>query len=169
MKWARVQKGFTLIEILLYVGIASTILLVSTMFLQTLLEARIKNTTIAEVEQQGLQVMQYITQTIRNAESVTIPSVGTSASLLTLDVVDVSDDPTLFDLSNGTIRITEGASSPVVLTNSRVIASNLTFENYSRPDTPGVVRISFILTYENLSGRQEHEFEKTFYASASLR
>ena len=60
-------SGFTLVELLLYVGISSAILLASSLFLATLLESRIKNQTIAEVEQQGLAVMQIITQDIRNA------------------------------------------------------------------------------------------------------
>lgn len=163
------QKGFTLIELLLYVSIASTILLVSTLFMQTLLESRVKNQTIAEVEQQGLQVMQQITQTVRNAENITSPSVGNSASSLTLDVVNASDDPTVFDLSGDTIRVSEGVGSPVALTNSRVTATSLNFQNLSRADTPSIVRISFTLTHVNPEGRQEYNFEKTFYASASLR
>ena len=169
MKNFQTQKGFTLIELLLYVGIASSILLVSTLFLQTLLESRVKNQTIAEVEQQGLQVIQIITQTIRNAETITSPTIGSSAASLTLDVIAASDDPTVFDLLGGAIRITEGVGSPIVLTNSRVTASALNFQNLSRADTPGIVRISFTLTHVNPAGRQEYDFEKTFYASASLR
>lgn len=165
----RFSPGFTLIELLLYVGIASTLLLVSTLFLATLLESRIKNQTIAEVEQQGLQVMQIITDSIRNAESITSPVAGASAATLTLDVVNSSNDPTLFDLSSGTLRMTEGAGSAVDLTNSRVTVSSLSFENLSRTDTPGILRVQFTLTYNNSSTRQEYSFTKTFYASASLR
>lgn len=163
------SAGFTLIELLLYIGIASTILLVSTLFLNTLLESRVKNQTIAEVEQQGLQVMQQITQAVRNAESITSPTPGNSGVSLTLDVVNASDNPTVFDLSSDEIRITEGAGSAIALTNSRVTASSLSFQNLSRADTPGIMRISFTLTHINPEGRQEYDFEKTFYASASLR
>ncbi|PJE77100.1 hypothetical protein COV05_00625 [Candidatus Uhrbacteria bacterium CG10_big_fil_rev_8_21_14_0_10_48_16] len=169
MKTNNSKKGFTLIELVLYVGIASGILLVSTLFLQTLLESRVKNQTIAEVEQQGLQVMHLIAQTVRNAENITSPTIGGSAGSLTLDVVNIVDDPTVFYVSGDSIQMTEGAGSTIALTNSHVAASALTFQNLSRPDTPGIVRVSFILTHVNSSGRQEYEFSKTFYASASLR
>lgn len=161
--------GFTLVELLLYVSIASIILLITSLFLFTLLESRIKNQTIAEVEQQGLQVMQLVTQTARNSEAITSPAVGTSASSLTLDVVAAGSDPTTFDLSSGVIRITEGAGTATALTNSRVTASALTFQNLSRASTPGTVRIQFTLTAVNPSGRNEYNFAKTFIASASLR
>lgn len=163
------KKGFTLIELLLYVAISSVMLLVISFFLQTLLESRIKNQTIAEVEQQGLQVMQLITQTVRNAQAITSPLLGTSASSLTLDVITVVSDPTMFDLSSGAIRITEGAGSPVALTNSRVTASGLTFQNLSRTSTPGIIRIQFTLTHVNPEGRNEYSFTKTFIGSATLR
>ena len=163
------KKGFTLIELLLYVSIASIILLATSVFLSTLLESRIKNQTIAEVEQQGLQVMQLITQTVRNAEAITAPTVGTSASSVTLDVITVASDPTVFDLSSGVLRITEGAGSAVALTNSRVTVSALTFQNLSRTSTPGTIRIQFTITHVNPSGRNEYNFSKTFIGSATLR
>lgn len=163
------NNGFTLIELLLYVAISSVILLVISLFLQTLLESRIKNQTIAEVEQQGLQVMQMIMQTARNAEVITSPAQGASAASLTLDVITGASDPTILDLSGSSIRIAEGAGSPVALTNLRVTASGLTFQNLSRGGTPGAIRIQFTLTHVNPDGRNEYNFSKTFIGSATLR
>jgi len=93
------NQGFTLIELLLYVGIASIILIVTTLFLGVLLESRVKNQAISEIEQQGLQLMQIITQTTRNAENISSPTAGNSSSTLSLDVINTSKDPTVFDLS----------------------------------------------------------------------
>lgn len=163
------QQGFTLIELLLYISISAIILLVISVFLSSLLQSRIKNQTIAEVEQQGLQVMQLITQTARNTEAIISPAQGASASSLTLDVVTAASDPTVFDLSSGAIRITEGAGGAMALTNSRVTASGLIFQNLSRANTPGTVRIQFTLTHMNSEGRNEYSFTKTFIGSATLR
>src|SRR3990167_11517142 len=79
------NSGFTLIELLLYVAISSVMLLITSLFLQTLLQSRIKNQTIAEVEQQGLAVMQLITQAARNADSINSPATGASAVSLSLN------------------------------------------------------------------------------------
>jgi len=163
------QQGFTLIELLLYVAIFSVLLLTISLFLQTLLESRIKNQTIAEVEQQGLAVMQLITQTIRNADTINSPAQGTSNTSLSINTYTAGLNPTVFDLSGGALRIKEGVSTVVSLTNSRVTASSLSFYNLSRSSTPGVVRISFTLTAVNNSGRNEYNFSQTFYASATLR
>jgi len=163
------QNAFTLIEILLYISLIGTMLVSITVLLSIVLSARIKNQTIIEVEAQGAQVMHIISQTIRNAENITLPTTGTSAASLTLDVIIVGDDPTIFDLSGGAIRIKEGAASPINLTNSKITASSLNFQNLSRTDTSGVVRVSFTLTHQNNQGTKEYDFEKIFYESASLR
>jgi len=166
---SKYQKSFTLIELLLYVSIIGTVIFSVVGFLFLLMQSRVKNQTIAEVEQQGLQVMQLVTQTARNAETITAPAPGASASSLTLDVATVADDPTIFDLASGAIRIQEGADSAVALVNSRVIASALSFQNLSRASTPGTVRIQFTLTHVNPAGRNEYSYNKTFYGTATLR
>ncbi len=163
-----ISNGFTLIELLLYISIASILLLGISFFLFIFLESKIKNQVIAEVEQQGLQAMQLITQTTRNAEAIILPTQGASSSFLTLNVVSVTNDPTIFDFSSGVFRIKEGNNPIVSLTNSHVIVSNLVFQNFSRANTPGTIRIQFTLTYANSSGRNEYNFSKTFIESATL-
>lgn len=138
------QFGFTLIELLLYVSIVGIMILSVSAILPIFLQSRVKNQTISEVEQQGNQVMQRITQAGRNATNINFTSA--------------------FDLSAGTIR-----ENTIALTNSRVVASNLTFQNLSRAGTPGTIRIQFTITHVNPQGQIEYDFSKTFYGSASLR
>lgn len=166
---SRQSPGFTLLELLLYVSLVSIILLIISMFVSALLQSRVKNQTIAEVEQQGLFVMQTMTQTTRNALTVTAPATGTSAAAATLTVLDGTKSPTIFDLSGGVVRITEGAGTAVPVTSSRLTASALMFQNFSASGTPGTMRIQFTLTAVNPSGRSEFSYAKTFVGSATLR
>lgn len=163
------NKGFTLIELMLYTGIASVILLIIISFFQMTLASKVKNKTILEVEQQGMQVMQLITQTIINSEAITSPTPGNSSTGAVLDVVTLANDPTVFDLSGGAIRITEGVGSPISLTSPLVNVDSLIFENLSKTDTPGILRVEFTISYINNTGRNEFEWAKTFYSSISLR
>jgi len=105
-----------------------------------------RKTVAASIQllQQFVQVMQIITQTGRNATDINFT--------------------TAFDLSAGTIR-----QNSIALTNSRVVASSLTFTNLSRTGTPGAMRIQFTLAHVNPSGRNEYDYSKTFYATSTLR
>ncbi len=169
MKLPTRQNGFTLIELILYIGLASIILLTTSAFLGTLLESRIKNTTVAEVEGQGVQVMQIMTQTVRNSENINSPSTGASSPTLSLNVIDSGNDPTIFDLSAGTIRIKEGSDPVISLTNSRVQVSNLVFRNLSRASTPGTIEVRFTISHINPENKNVYNYSKTFIGVASVR
>ncbi|MDQ3076039.1 MAG: prepilin-type N-terminal cleavage/methylation domain-containing protein [bacterium] len=168
-KLNKYSAGFTLIEILLSLSITSFILIMTTIFLSTLLESRVKNQTMAEVEQQGIYVMQMIAQTTRNASTINAPATGVSSGTLSLNTITPALNPTIFDLASGAIRIKEAGGGTIDLTNSRVTASGLTFHNLSRAATPGSIRMTFTLTYNNNTGRNEYSFSKTFTSGASLR
>ena len=165
----QLNQGFTLIELLLYVSIVSVVLLAISLFISSLLESRVKNQTIAEVDGQGLHVMQIITQSLRNAVAINSPALGVSAALLSINTIVAGNNPTIFDISADALRMSEGGGAPVALTNARVIASALNFSNLSRPGTLGTVQIMFTLTHVNPAGRQEYSYSKSFISSATLR
>ena len=165
----KTQKGFTLIELFLYLSIASVVLFGTSLFIILLLQTRVKNQTIAEVEQQGLQIMQVITQDVRNGTAVNSPAQGAISNSLSINLPDASKNPVIFDLSNGVVRIKEGTAQPIALNNSRVSVSGLSFKNLSQNSALGAIRIQFTITYINSLGRNEYDYSKTFYASSSIR
>ncbi len=93
------QTGYTLVELLLYIAIVGSLLTAIVFFLGTTVESRLKNETISEVNDQGASIMDTLTQTIRNATSITSPASGASLPALTLVVPTGTLSPTVFDLS----------------------------------------------------------------------
>lgn len=91
------QHGYTLLELLLYITILGALLGALTMFFGTITDARVKNQSVAEVEQQGMAIMDAITQTVRTATAITSPATGASGSSLTLAMPTSSVNPTIFD------------------------------------------------------------------------
>jgi type II secretory pathway pseudopilin PulG len=170
MKLTSSQKGFTLVELILYVSICSILLLTISSFLTFLLGARVRSQSITEVNQQGFQVLSLITQTIRNGRSIQVPSMGMASSTLSVTTGDALLNPTIFNISSTTLQIKEGSKNAIALTNSRVRVSGLTFENISSgSSTEKIIRISFTVDSVNQSGRSEYSFTKSFTGSATLR
>lgn len=163
------QRGFTLIELLLYVSIVGTLLLSMTMFFALSVDSRVKNQSVSEVDQQGVAAMDYITQTIRNASSITSPAAAGSAASLTLVVPTASLSPTVFDLSGTTLQVKEGSGAAVALTNAKVQASSLTFKNLSPSPSNKLVQVSFTIGRVNPASRNEYSYQKTFVGSAAVR
>ena len=163
------KKGFTLIEMLLYLSILSVVILALSSFMFLSYTSRVKASVIAEVEQQGSQTMNLITQNIRNAATITAPAAGSAGSSLTLTEYTGAVSPTVFNQSGNILRITEGATAAVNITSNRVVVSGLNFQNLSRSGTPGNIKITFTLTHINPDNRGEYIYSKTFTSTASLR
>ncbi len=164
------EEGFTLVELMLYLVLAVIMLGALTSVYNVLLTARIKNETINEVEQQGQQVLQQITQAARNAQGIVSPVAGAAAGTLVFNTYSVATSPTTFTLNGGVITVCEGSGcNPVALTANNVLPAGLIFTNLSRPNTPGNVKVQFSLNSSSASTRNEYQYNKTFYGSASLR
>jgi type II secretory pathway pseudopilin PulG len=165
----RQQSGYTLIELLLYVALIGTLLTSVVGFFTLMADARVKNQTINEVNDQGVFVMDSITQSLRNASSITSPTIGTSGTSLTIAMPTSSINPTVFNLSGTTMQLKEGTNTAVSLTNSKIQVTALTVKNLSRSGTPGLAQISFTLARINTAGRSEYDYQKTFTTSVAIR
>lgn len=164
MKKNNVQKGISLVETIVYVGIFSLFVIGLAQFTATLSTTRLHTQGVLEVNDQGSQAIKLITQTLRNASSVNSPNVGSSASTLNLTLDSVPGN-TIFYENGGVLYINEGPGSPIELTNNKVVVSNLTFSNLSRAGTPNIIKISFTLT----STDARDPYSVTFDGSGALR
>ena len=162
------QNGFTLIETVIYVGIATILLSLIVSLYYDMQSARLKQQSIAEVEGQGLATLTLMTQTIRNAQVITVPATSTSATSLSVTTYLASTTPTIFDVSAGVLRVKEGAGAVVPLTSTQVYVSALTFQNLSRPLTSGTVKFQFTLQHATTTQQFDSTYAKTFYGSATL-
>ena len=161
-------KGFTLVEVLLYLAVVGSILLAVCLFLSLLLTARVKNQTMTEVEQQGEFVMRTIMSAVQNAESLNLPAPGSSGSELSLSSY-TGQNPVVFSQNAGAVEISEGGSIPVSLTAPNVAVSNLSFTNLPAAGPGGSIRAQFTLTFNSQSSAQEYVYSQVFENAATLR
>ena len=162
------EKAFTLLEVLLYFAIASTLVVLMGVTLSAVLQARVKAQAIADVDEAGAAAMQVITQNLRNAQSITSPAAGASSSTLIIQTYS-SGSPTIFNISGGALQIQENGGLPVSLTTDTVAISGLNFTNLSRPNTPGTIRVQFTASRVNPLSKKEFSYTQTFYGTGTLR
>ena len=163
------SKGFTLIEMLLYIVITVAVLYIGTLLFSTMISSRIKNQVTVEVEQQGAYIMNMITQTVRTAEAINFPSAGSEGDTLTVLVPVGANNPTNFSVDNGAFQMREGGGTNVLLTNSRVEMSNLVFKNLTQGSGREIIRIEFTLSSVNPEDQREYEYSVNFYTSVTVR
>lgn len=163
------QEGLTFVELILYMGVSSTILLVIVALFSVMLQTQIRQQAIASVEIEGSQAMQTMATAIRNATVINSPTTNTSGSSLSIGSYTPTSDPTIFDVSQGTLRMREGSGSYVALTSSQTTVKSITFKNITPTGTPGTIQITLNLDHVNPRNNAAFGYPQTFYITASLR
>lgn len=162
----------TLIETLLYIALASVIILAVSLLTTMIVQVRTKNKTVSEVENQGTQLMRALTQSIRNAKDINSPLPGASGTTLSLTEENLTKNPAVFEATEDTIKIKEGQGGEIALISPTVKISEVSFSNFSPASENGLsgtIKIQFTLKYNSTDPRFELNYQKTFYSSASLR
>ncbi|MDA2936200.1 type II secretion system GspH family protein [Patescibacteria group bacterium AH-259-L05] len=168
------RSGFTLIETLVYVAIIGIVIVSFVTFSISISNSRNKAYVTTEVQENARIALEVIRQRIHAANNVTIGSstFDTDPGILSLQVADTSRNPTIIDLTadDGSLRITEGVNSPVIITSDEVRVVNLVFTNLTSPNISREnIRIEITVDYNTTGGDVEYNYSYSLQTAVSLR
>lgn len=162
------MKGFTLIELIIYIAILATILVVITGFLWLIVLDNIKGISYQEVQQNGRFALDKINREIKKATGINNPPSGNSDVSLDLAMADPDLDPTIFEVESGKLKITQGNNQSYYLTTDQTTITNLQFTNLSYNNTPGIVKVEMEINHVNPGSRIEYQAAINLKSSFSL-
>lgn len=158
------RAGFTLIEVVLYTGLAAIIITLTAGMAVMGLQARAKATAVNEVEQEAARAVDIVTQLVRNAESVTV-----NGSTISLTMPTAADSPTVITLAGGNITVSRGGNAARAVTSDTVTVSSFTVADRSYANTPGTIDMAMTVQANAAGNRAEFTYEATHHATVSLR
>jgi len=146
-------RGFSLLELLIYIAILSGLMIVISNMFISFSKGSGQTSARNEVDTSIRFATELLRQDLKNASSVSTPSLGTPSSTLTLTRSGVT---IIYDVSSGILRRKEGANSPVNVTNSTVLVGTPTFTrientNLDFSKTSIAVRINMVFNYNSTS------------------
>lgn len=161
----RYQKGFTFIELILYVSIITIMLTAIVPFGWKTIINSTKSTVQQELYSQGRFVSEKIKYEIRKASGIS--SVSSNSIFLTNFFPDTS---TVIDFQNGKARISKNGAVFVDLNSDNTNITNLIFTNYTSSDQK-TKNIGFIFTISSNfpNVRQEYKDTITLKGNAEVR
>ena len=163
------KKGFTLIELILYIAIVGIFISGAILFPWDIIYGRVKSNAQQQVSQNLRLAGKRMIYEIRNASDVN----SISASSLSLALTDPARNPTIFDVSAGRLRIGYGSSGPCPttapcdLTGNNVTVTNLIFTDLSSGTDSK--NIQFTMTIDSNADRKEWQMNETYTGSVELR
>jgi len=154
------QRGYTLVELLLYIAMVGVILTAAVTYFGLVIDARVKNDTIAQVNDAGTALMDYYTRTIRNATSINSPTTGATATSLSLAVPNGTLNPTVFNTNTTTLGYTSDGG-----TTSTAAANTITACKFTASATGTVTTLSALV--DTVDASTHNMGQMAIYSGAS--
>ncbi len=154
-------KAFTLVEVLLYIGLLSFFLLVITGFISLLESSKSKNAIIQEVDSQGTQIMEIFKYYTEMSNGMVSPAIGDNANSLTLSS---SSGNLVFSVVSSDLFLNEN-SIDYKLNSEETKINTLEINNYSFDATNQIVRVRLIIG----STKENSNYEKEFISSFTIK
>ena len=128
MKMHTRQKGFLLIELIIYMGLLMILLaIMSDVFVATL-NVKLESDTTSAVQQDGSYIMSRIAYDVRRSTGIITPALGQSGTTLSLDIVENGVHKTYqYVWANNALTLSDGLSTDSLHgNNSRVTQFSVT-------------------------------------------
>lgn len=165
------NKGFTLVEMLLYISLVSVFITAAILFLWNIVYSGVKAKTLLDVNQNLRFASKRITYEIQNSSDIVYVNNG--------DLCLLSQDSTMnyvrIYLNSDQLRIAwNGAAGCTNMINNAPLTSNnirvSDFQVFDLSDVSGTSKnVQFSLTVEGKGERQEWQLERSYTGSAELR
>lgn len=145
-------KATTLLELVIYIGVAAIIGLVVVNFWQVIQQTNQRNQVVQLTTQQADSAMQVMLYLVEISDSITAPTTGNNGSSLQLVI---SGQNNTVSVQAGRLRLAQGANT-IDLTTSDFTVANFNVSNAGSSNDS--IQISFELTPDNPDNEKSLDF-----------
>lgn len=153
------QKGFTLIELVIYMGLMSIVVGLFAGILVTIVRIQTQQVSSRQVASELNFIMNTITRDVRDSQALSITS-----TTLSITTNLASTTPTIITLDDGAVAKKEGSNATSTLSTSRVVVDELSFTELS---SGGAEAVQIILTLSFNTDSPAQEFTQTLQTTAA--
>ncbi len=152
------KAGFTLLELLLFMGLFSILLLVLTTTFTTALDSRLESQSVSNVGQDARFLLIRLEHDIKNAQSITTPLQSAQSNQL---VATINNNTYTYTLSNGTLNLTNQLGTNA-LNNFGTTITNINFQRFPNGEKDSII-VSFTISSNTtkVNGVESKTFSET--------
>jgi type II secretory pathway component PulJ len=137
------RKGFTIVELLIYMALLSGFLIVMTELFASIMDVKLESNAVSSVEQDGRYILTRLAYDIPRSSAITTPSTlgSTTGSL----VMVISGVTYTYSVVNGNLEITNNLGTNN-LNSSESIISNVSFRKIGNAGGKETIKLNFDIT-----------------------
>lgn len=158
----KLNKGFTLIELIMSMGIMAILIGVMTGIFGSTIDASLDSQATSGVDQDGRFIVARLAYDMQRASQIVTPAVPGSTTNPSLTIKINSIDYTYSLSGSGNLQLTDN-TGPNNLNSNTTQVSNLTFQRLGIGDTTDTVQVKFKLTsrIRETKGSETKDFQTT--------
>lgn len=120
----KTQQGFSLIEMIIYMGLTAILIAVMSQVFIATLGLRLESEHTTSVQQDGRFIMARMRYDVRRAKNITAPPLGSASSSMTLVIPENGSD-TVYQLawSGNDLTLSDGTHSSILNSNRTLITN----------------------------------------------
>lgn len=128
-------KAFSLIETIIYAALISIIVGMVLLVIFQIVESQDRARAKTEVEEETNFLISKIKWALSGVDAVNAPASGASGLTLSVNKFNFSQNPVIIDTASGSLRMTVGAGTPVILNSDSVSIANISFQHIAKTTT----------------------------------
>lgn len=155
------SSGFTLVELLIFMGLFSVILVVLSSLFAAIIQQQLENQVISAVESDSTYVVSRLAYDFEQADTVVVPvENGDETVSLTLDI---NGEEYEYLLNDSTLEVVTPTDT-VHLTSPRTVVTDLSFQRLGNESGVPTIRVRMTLSSlaENSTGAEVTEIDTIF-------
>ncbi|OGK10516.1 hypothetical protein A2767_04605 [Candidatus Roizmanbacteria bacterium RIFCSPHIGHO2_01_FULL_35_10] len=153
-------KGYTLVELLIFMGMFSFLLIVLTQIFGLIVDTRLESEATSTVAQDGNYLLNRLIYDVSRANTINIPNaVGVTDTSLDITIDGINH---VYALNNGNMQLTVN-SVVFQLNNFYTSISNLTFTRIGNDDGKDTIQLGYTVTsdIQEASGPEIKSYQTT--------
>lgn len=154
------KRGYTLVELLIFMGMFSILLMVFSQIFALIIETRLDSESTSAVAQDGNYILNRLTYDISRASNINTPS-SLGAASASLDI-SIDGDNYVYGLNNGNLEFTANGSTRR-LNGINTGITNLTFTRFGNNDDKDTIQLSYTINslIQEASGTETKVYQTT--------
>ncbi len=162
-------RGFSLLELLIYMAILSSLMVVVSSSFLSLSKGRGQSQARNEVQSSVRFAAERLRQDIKAASAVVTPTSGNASSTL---VLTIAGTQVTYDVATGTLRRKEGVAAPISVTGAGIIVNPPSFtvlSNYNARLVATTTAVQILMTFRYNASSTDWTYSNTLRTSVTLR
>ncbi len=156
--------GFTLVELLIYMGLISILMVMITQLFGAIFDVKIESEANSAVDQDGRFILSRLIHDIERSSAIITPlNYGSSSGNL---VLTISGAANTYSVSGGNLQLTNNSGTNSV-NSSQTTVSNMTFQKIGDEAANETVKITF--TVSSIAQRTAGSEVRTFQTTVGRR